>query len=395
MLARRIFADGRTRAYAWGRSAAREDVAARGRGAPRDERAVRAAPPRATLLPARRGSTPTPAPPTRRAPRAAPGGSCATARRAYEELTRDAARGQGAPRGAPGARGPTRRASLPGEEDELRAERERLRHVTELALAAASALEALASEERGRGGAGIVAATGDQVAPLEAIAPELAAAGETLRAARELFLREVTTDLRRFLDSLEAEPGRLEEVERRLDRDRGTAPTPRCGHLRRSCSNARAEARARARRRLPTATIRRRRRPTRSPRARPRSDRHPRRAHAPPRREAAPRFARRSPPSSRASAWARASSASRSARGCRPFRRRRGPCSRCGRTQVFPFGPVAETASGGELSGVALAIAAVAGGDDDGLRRDRRRDRRGRPHMRWGGPSGASPGKRR
>ena len=28
ILARRIFADGRTRAYAWGRSAAREDVAA-------------------------------------------------------------------------------------------------------------------------------------------------------------------------------------------------------------------------------------------------------------------------------------------------------------------------------------------------------------------------------
>ena len=28
MLARRVFADGRTRAYAWGRSAAREDVAA-------------------------------------------------------------------------------------------------------------------------------------------------------------------------------------------------------------------------------------------------------------------------------------------------------------------------------------------------------------------------------
>src|SRR5438067_8985255 len=30
VLARRIFADGRTRAYAWGRSAAREDVAAAG-----------------------------------------------------------------------------------------------------------------------------------------------------------------------------------------------------------------------------------------------------------------------------------------------------------------------------------------------------------------------------
>ena len=30
VLARRVFADGRTRAYAWGRSAAREDLAARG-----------------------------------------------------------------------------------------------------------------------------------------------------------------------------------------------------------------------------------------------------------------------------------------------------------------------------------------------------------------------------
>ena len=30
MLARRVFADGRTRAYAWGRSAAREDLAAAG-----------------------------------------------------------------------------------------------------------------------------------------------------------------------------------------------------------------------------------------------------------------------------------------------------------------------------------------------------------------------------
>ena len=31
VVARRVFADGRTRAYAWGRAAAREDVAARGR----------------------------------------------------------------------------------------------------------------------------------------------------------------------------------------------------------------------------------------------------------------------------------------------------------------------------------------------------------------------------
>ena len=43
VLARRIFADGRTRAYAWGRSAAREDIAAAVGEPPRNERAVRAA----------------------------------------------------------------------------------------------------------------------------------------------------------------------------------------------------------------------------------------------------------------------------------------------------------------------------------------------------------------
>ena len=54
VVARRIFADGRTRAYAWGRSAAREDVAAAVEGAARDERPVRAAAARAAALPARR-----------------------------------------------------------------------------------------------------------------------------------------------------------------------------------------------------------------------------------------------------------------------------------------------------------------------------------------------------
>src|SRR5262249_6923480 len=104
----------------------------------------------------------------------------------------------------------------PGEEDDLRAERERLRHVTDLAQASHTALEAIASSER-EGGADLVAAAERAVAPLESIAPELAAAGESLRAA-ELTLREVTIDLRRFLDSLEAEPGRLEQLEGQLER---------------------------------------------------------------------------------------------------------------------------------------------------------------------------------
>ena len=64
VLARRVFADGRTRAYAWGRAAAREDIAAVGGEADRDVRAIRTAPPRTDVLPAgsarlvrRRGAT--------------------------------------------------------------------------------------------------------------------------------------------------------------------------------------------------------------------------------------------------------------------------------------------------------------------------------------------------
>src|SRR5213075_1785065 len=49
------------------------------------------------------------------------------------------------------------------------------------------------------------------------LAPELAAAGETLRST-ELSLRETASELRSFLDSLDAEPGRLEEVEAELER---------------------------------------------------------------------------------------------------------------------------------------------------------------------------------
>ena len=44
-------------------------------------------------------------------------------------------------------------------------------------------------------------------------------------------------------------------------------------------------------------------------------------------------------------------------------RRRRGRRSSSGRTRASPFAPVAETASGGELSRIALALAAVAGGE--------------------------------
>jgi DNA repair protein RecN (Recombination protein N) len=212
VLARRIFADGRTRAYAWGRSAAREDVAAAAEaliamsGQFEQRRLARPAYQRGLLdayASLDLGSA-------RVAWR-----ELQTARRAYDALTVDAA--------AAAARLDELRALLedvgdaePGREDDLRAERERLRHVTELAQAAAAAVTALSAED-GAAATDLVAAAERVVAPLERLAPELASAGDALRSA-ELQLRETASDLRGFLDSLEAEPGRLEEVEAELDR---------------------------------------------------------------------------------------------------------------------------------------------------------------------------------
>lgn len=212
VLARRIFADGRTRAYAWGRSAAREDVAAAAEaliamsGQFEQRRLARPAYQRG-VLDTFAGVD------TRDAARA--WRHLQAARRAHDDLTRDAA--------AAHARLDELRALAEdtdgleaGHEDALRAERERLRHVTELAQAAASAVAALSPDE-GDGASDLVASAERAVAPLERLAPELEAAGDALRQA-ELQLRETASDLRAFLSSLEAEPGRLEEVEGELER---------------------------------------------------------------------------------------------------------------------------------------------------------------------------------
>src|SRR5262249_53782311 len=65
------------------------------------------------------------------------------------------------------------------------------------------------------------------VAPLEHIASELKSAGDDLRDI-ELRLRETASDLRAFLASLEAEPGRLEQLEAELDRIAETKRRFRC-----------------------------------------------------------------------------------------------------------------------------------------------------------------------
>jgi DNA repair protein RecN (Recombination protein N) len=211
VVARRIFSDGRTRAYAWGRSAAREDVAAATEaliamsGQFEQRRLARPAYQR-SVLDSFAGLD------TRGA--ASAWRELQAARRAHEELTRDSA-------AAHARLDELRRLAddtdglEPGREDELRAERERLRHVTELAQATAAATAALSPED-GDGASDLVAAAERAVAPLERLAPELEAAGDALRQA-ELQLRETASDLRAFLGSLEAEPGRLEQVEGELE----------------------------------------------------------------------------------------------------------------------------------------------------------------------------------
>ncbi|HKG11254.1 MAG TPA: AAA family ATPase [Gaiellaceae bacterium] len=216
VLARRIFADGRTRAYAWGRGAAREDLAAAGEllvamSGQFEQRRLARASYRLDVLDAFVGDD------QRRRRREAHRAwrELAAARRAYEEAARGAADAE--------ARVAELRALVedtegfePGAEDGLRVERERLRHVTELAEGASVAAEALAPDD-GEGATGLVAQAERAVGPLESLAPELARAGEELRDSG-LRLRETALDLRTFLSALEAEPGRLEQVESELER---------------------------------------------------------------------------------------------------------------------------------------------------------------------------------
>ena len=356
VLARRIFADGRTRAYAWGRSAAREDVAAVAEGllamsGQFEQRRLGRPSYQLAVLDsfAETGDTVRAA---RRAWR-----ELQAARRTHEELTRDAAAAQARLDELAALAADTEGLGL-GREDELRAERERLRHVTELADGAAAAIAALSGEDDV--GAADLASTAERaVAPLERLAPELAAAGDSLRSA-ELVLRETASDLRAFLDSLEAEPGRLEQVEADLDRfadlrrryraqsfdellERAAAARDELAAIADGLDPARAAAEAVA---VAEADVERLHGELRATRT-----------------KAAPSFAD-----------AVAQELIGVGMGEGEFTAELGvsDAGPSGADQVaflvrpnpgLPFAPVAETASGGELSRIALAIAAVGGGE--------------------------------
>jgi DNA repair protein RecN (Recombination protein N) len=219
VLARRVFPDGRTRAYAWGRAVAREDVAAAAErliamSGQFEQRRLARTSHQLAVLDAFCGEE--------QLARVEEAGRAwrelTAARRQHAELARDA--------GSLKARTAELEALVesaeglePGEEEELRARRERLRHLRELAEGAAEAADAIAPED-GDGAASLAARAERALAPLERLAPELQTVAGELRELA-VRLREAGSDLHRFLASLEADPAEVEEVEARLERIAG------------------------------------------------------------------------------------------------------------------------------------------------------------------------------
>jgi DNA repair protein RecN (Recombination protein N) len=106
-------------------------------------------------------------------------------------------------------------AADPSEEEAaaLHAERERLRHVEALRGAALGAAEAAGADDAGI--ASVLAAGGRGLAGTEGIDPALDALAERWRGVA-LEAAELARDLRDYAEALEAEPGRLDAVEERL-----------------------------------------------------------------------------------------------------------------------------------------------------------------------------------
>ncbi len=358
VLARRVFADGRTRAYAWGRSAAREDLATAGErliamSGQFEQRRLARPSYQLDVLDSFCGEAQL----QLRADLRAAWRELVAARRRHEELSRGADTEE--------ARLAELRALVedteglaPDGEHSLRAERERLRHVGELAEAANAAVDALTPEE-GEGAAGLAARAERSLASMTEIAPELARVAGELRDA-ELRLGETALELRRFLDTLEAEPDRLEQVEAGLERIADAKRRFRCesyGELLDRAAEARAELAALGEGADPLSAA---------------SD------ALTAAEEQARDFSDRLRASRRESLAPFAQAVEAELHGIglgegefRAELDEREPGPGGADTVRFlirpnaglPFAPVAETASGGELSRIALALAAVAGGE--------------------------------
>ena len=386
MLARRVSAEGRTRAYLGGRSATAARSARRGRGAAVVLRPARAPQADAGLGPARDPGRLRGAGAGRRAarPTARPIAASGRSRARLEELRERA-----------GAR--DRELDLlewelaeidraaPSEEEEraLEAERGRLRHV--------EALRGGRGRRRGRART----ATRTAAAPRwrsprrrrrwrrrGGVDAELDALAARVRALA-LEAEDLLHELHRYAEGVEAAPGRLDEVEERLalldrlKRKHGGTIAAVLAHAE-ACRDAPRRAG-------------RRRGGDRGGRGG--AGRGPRRARRA-RRRAAPTAPRARPAAALAEA-VRERLGALAMEGAE-FTRRRSrrattASARRGADEVefliapnpgVPAGPLREIASGGELSRVMLAlmgVAAEAGPGDAGLRRGRRRHRRRRP----------------
>lgn len=106
----------------------------------------------------------------------------------------------------------------PSEDDRaaLLGERERLRRMDALLAAAGAGAEAIAPEAAEGGAAELLAAAEQQAGGVAGVDPALDQLAGRLAALR-IEAEDLGAELRRYSDSLESEPGRLQQVEERLD----------------------------------------------------------------------------------------------------------------------------------------------------------------------------------
>ena len=215
VVARRVFASGRTRALVWGRSCARTDLELLGERLlelSSQHEAQRLAKPAAQLA--------------LLDGHAANGERLGAMATAWSELR--AARVTLAEAREHAAEAVRRRGELeylvervdaaevaPGERALITVERERLRHLDELAAAITGAIALLAPDD-GDGAQTVIAQASQLVAEAERFEPSLAAISAELRDAG-LRLQEAIAELRSHTADLEADPGRLEAIEQRLE----------------------------------------------------------------------------------------------------------------------------------------------------------------------------------
>ncbi len=214
VVARRLFSNGRTRALVWGRSCARADLetlAERLLEVSSQHEARRLSHParQLALLDAHAGAEPAVA-------------DMGAAWRSLRQAQSAAADARGQAADAARHRGELEElvervdaaAVEPGERAALEAERDRLRHLDELMAAAGGAAQLLNPDE-GEGALALSGRAAELVADGARFEAGLADVAAELRDV-SVRLEEAARELRGYVNGLEADPGRLEQVEARL-----------------------------------------------------------------------------------------------------------------------------------------------------------------------------------